>query len=384
MTDLFNKPGEPGGQTTQATPEQRRVRDRRRRAKRRAQRRRNIVSFLVMIVALALLVGGGWVLVRPLLAQDQAEQISDYPGPGFGNVEIVVHKGESGREIAATLTEANVVASEEAFVAAYRANEDASSIQAGTYDLQKEMRASDAVRALLDPASRADMMITVPEGTRAKDIYERIAGLLQIDVSEVEQAADTVAAEYLPEEAEGHIEGWLRASTYNVTPDDTPESILKTMVDRTVKTLDEMKVPKDKREEMLTIASIIEAEVVLPKDRGKVARVVENRLAGCSGDGTIGMDSTYAYGLNTPASQITSEQWGKEHPYNTRTTPGLPPTPINSPGEPSLSAALDPPKGDWCYFVTVNLDTGKTLFAETYKEHQKNREVAREWLEKNR
>jgi len=383
VTDLFNKPGEPAAETPQST-RTRRANDPRRRAKRRAQRRRNIISFLVMIVALALLAGGGWVLVRPLLAQDQAEEVTDFPGPGYGNVEVVVHQGDSGEEIAGTLTEANVVASEDAFVAAYRANPNASSIQAGTYDLQKEMRSSDAVRALLDPASRADMMITVPEGTQAQDIYERISALLQVDTAEVEDAADDVAANYLPEEAGGHIEGWLLASTYNVTPKDTPESILKSMVDRTVKTMDKLEVPKNKREKMLTIASIIEAEVVLPKDRGKVARVVENRLAGCSGDGTIGMDSTYAYGLNTPANKITSEQWGEKHPYNTRTTPGLPPTPINSPGTPSLKAALDAPKGDWCYFVTVNLDTGKTLFTDSYQQHQKNREKAREWVEKNR
>lgn len=384
MTDLFNTPGERTAVSTPGSAQTRRSRDRRRRAKRRAQRRRNIISFLVMVAALALLVGGGWVLVRPLLAQDETGQTADYPGPGHGNVEVVVQNGDSGNDIGATLEEANVVATADAFVAAYRANPDSGSIQAGTYDLQEEMRSKDAVRALLDPASRADMMVTVPEGTQAKDVYERIASLLQIDVAEVQDAADEVAADYLPDEADGHIEGWLQAATYNVKPKDTPETILEGMVDRTEQTLDDLQVPKDQREDTLTIASIIEAEVVLPKDRGKVARVVENRLAGCSGDTTIGMDSTYAYGLGKPASEITSDQWSQEKPYNTRTTSGLPPTPINSPGESSLAAAQDPPKGDWCYFVTVNLDTGKTLFAETYEDHQENREVAREWLEENR
>src|SRR5699024_11369972 len=242
---------------------------------------------------------------------------------------------------------------------------------------------SDAVRALLDPASRADMMITVPEGTQAQDIYERISALLQVDTSEVEDAADDVAANYLPDEAGGHIEGWLLASTYNVTPEDTPKSILNSMVDRTVKALDKLEVPREKREKMLTIASIIEAEVVLPKDRGKVARVVINRLDGCSGDGTLGMDSTYAYGLGIPASQITQEQWQADHPFNTWTVPGLPPTPINSPGQAAIEAALDPPVGKWCYFVTVNLDTGQTRFTDDPGEHQENRELAREWLEKH-
>src|SRR5699024_12405862 len=103
VTDLFNKSGEPPAETRQSA-RARRANDPRRRAKRRAQRRPHIISFLVMIVALALLAGGGWVLVRPLLAQDQAEEVTDFPGPGYGNVEVVVHQGDSGEEIAGTLT----------------------------------------------------------------------------------------------------------------------------------------------------------------------------------------------------------------------------------------------------------------------------------------
>lgn len=385
MTDLFDHPNQVADDTAASTAS-RRGAERRRRAKRRAQRRRNAISFVVMVIALALLAGGGWVLVRPLLTPDDGPTtVSDYPGPGHGEVQVVVEEGDSGSQIAETLVEANVVATTSAFVSAFSANPDASSIQAGTYSLQEEMRAADAVRALLDPASRADMTITVPEGVRASNIYERIATQLQVDVSEVEAAADEVAENYLPEEANGNIEGWLLASTYNIHPDDTAQSILETMVDRTVASLDDLDVPADEREDILTIASIVEAEVVLPEDRGKVARVVDNRLAGCSGDGTIGMDSTLAYGLDTPAAEITSAQWDDASlPYNTRRVPGLPPTPINSPGQASIEAALDPPEGNWCYFVTVNLDTGETRFTDDPEEHKHNQELFREWVAENR
>ena len=387
MTDLFDHPREVADEAaTEKSDSSRRGAERRRRAKRRAQRRRNAISFVVMLIALALLVGGAWVLVRPLLTPDDGPTtVSDYPGPGHGEVQVVIEDGASGGQIAETLVDANVVATSGAFISAFNANPDSASIQPGTYALQEEMRAADAVRALLDPASRADMTITVPEGVRATDIYERIATQLQVDVEDVQEAADEVAADYLPEEADGNIEGWLQASTYNIHPDDTPRSILETMVDRTVATLDELEVPADERQDTLNIASIIEAEVVLPEDRGKVARVVENRLAGCSGDGTIGMDSTLAYGLGVPAAEITKDQWDDASlPYNTREVPGLPPTPINSPGRASLEAALDPPEGNWCYFITVNLDTGETRFAETIEEHNENKALYREWLEENR
>lgn len=387
MTDLFDHPREVADDTaSEQSAETQRRSERRRRAKRRAQRRRNAISFAVMIIALALLVGGAWVLVRPLLTPDDGPTtVSDYPGPGHGEVQVVIEDGASGGQIAETLVDANVVATSGAFISAFNANPDSASIQPGTYALQEEMRAADVVRALLDPASRADMVITVPEGVEAADIYERIATQLQVDVDDVQEATDEVAADYLPEEADGNIEGWLQASTYNIHPDDTPRSILETMVDRTVATLDDLDVPHEQREEMLNIASIIEAEVVLPEDRGRVARVVENRLAGCSGDRTIGMDSTLAYGLGIPAGEITKAQWNDASlPYNTREVPGLPPTPINSPGRASLEAALDPPEGDWCYFITVNLDTGETRFAETIEEHNENKALYREWLEENR
>ena len=388
MTDLFDHPNEvaddaPAGSADAGA---RPGRERRRKAKRRAQRRRNIASFVVMLVALALLVGGGWVLVRPLLSPDDGPTtITDYPGPGHGEVQVVISEGDSGADIAATLTEENVVATAGAFVSAFNANPDSGSIQPGTYALQEEMRSSDAVRALLDPASRSDMAITVPEGVRASNIYERIAAQLEVDLADVESAAEEVAADYLPDEANGNIEGWLQASTYNIHPEDTPRSILEKMVDRTVSTLDELEVPTNQREDILNIASIIEAEVVLPEDRGRVSRVVQNRLAGCSGDGTLGMDSTLAYGLDTPAAQITSDQWDDaDLPYNTRRVAGLPPTPINSPGQAAMEAALNPPEGNWCYFVTVNLDTGATRFTDDPQEHEQNRQEFRDWVAENR
>ncbi len=386
MTDLFDHPREVADDTaTDQSPESRRGTERRRRAKRRAQRRRNIISFVVMLIALALLVGGAWVLVRPLLTPDDGPTtVSDFPGPGHGDVQVVVEQGDSGGDIAQTLVEANVVATTGAFITAFNANPDASSIQPGTYALQEEMRAADAVRALLDPASRADMMITVPEGVRATDIYERIATQLQVDVSEVEAAAEEVAQDYLPDEANGNIEGWLQASTYNIHPDDTPRTILETMVDRTVATLDELEVPHDTREEILIKASIIEAEVMRPEDRSRVALVINNRLEGCSGDYSLWMDSTIVYGLDMPIREIESQGLlYDDNPYNTRTNPGLPPTPINSPSRASIDAALNPAEGDLCYFVTVNLDNGETLFAVTEEEHEQNRKLLDQWIEEN-
>src|SRR5690606_26306276 len=153
-----------------------------------------------MVVALGLLVAGAWVFIRPLLTDrgDPSPSLHDYPGPGSGSAEIVVNPGDSGAAIGATLVEADVVASVDAFVAAYNANAAAAGIQPGTYDLMQQMRAVDAVSALLDPGSRSDANITVPEGWRASQIYARLAENMEIDVTDVEAAADELT---LPDEA---------------------------------------------------------------------------------------------------------------------------------------------------------------------------------------
>src|SRR5699024_10035492 len=101
------------------------------------------------------------------------------------------------------------------------------------------MAAVDAVQALLDPASRADLTVTIPEGWRATQVYERISARLEIPVEEVEEAAEEVSENYLPEAAEGEIEGWLFASTYTVEEDTDPADLLEQMVDLTVEGLED-------------------------------------------------------------------------------------------------------------------------------------------------
>ena len=99
MTDLFD---EQFG-TTQAPEAQaiegRRRSNRRRAAQRRAQRRRNVVTFVVMVASIALLVGGAFVLIRPLFEADPDPTVTDFDGPGSGEVEVVVNNGDTGTDI---------------------------------------------------------------------------------------------------------------------------------------------------------------------------------------------------------------------------------------------------------------------------------------------
>jgi UPF0755 protein len=129
----------------------------------------------------------------------------------------------------------------------------------------------------------------------------------------------------------------------------------------------------------MTIASLVESEVNRPEDRGKVARVIYNRLETDATDGLLQIDATVNYALGRDLGlALTEEDLDVDSPYNTRKFPGLPPGPIESPGDAAIEAAVNPADGDWVYYVTVNLDTGETKFTEDYDEflRYKNQDLA--------
>src|SRR5690625_6039146 len=102
-----------------------------------------------MIAALGLLIGGAWIFIKPLLSGMGNSEPSGFPGPGSGSTEVHISEGDSGSSIGSTLEDAGVVKTVEAFTDVYRANTSATSIQAGTSALPEEMKAVDAVAALL-------------------------------------------------------------------------------------------------------------------------------------------------------------------------------------------------------------------------------------------
>jgi UPF0755 protein len=122
----------------------------------------------------------------------------------------------------------------------------------------------------------------------------------------------------------------------------------------------------------MTIASLVEAEG-RGDDMAKVARVIYNRLDG-PGDkggtnGLLQIDAAVNYALDrkgTITLTLDEIESVATSPYNTYKTPGLPPTPIEAPGDDAIQAATHPAEGNWYYYVTVNLKTGETKFYEDY------------------
>ncbi len=371
--------GEAGTQPAPSPVRSRRRSDERERGRTR-RRRRGLVA---VVVALGLLVGAGYAVVsvlRPLFDRgEQTTALQDHPGPGHGAVQVVVNPGDSGAVIGATLEEAGVVATADAFATAYTANPDAAAIQPGTYELMLEMKASDAVNGLLDTTRRVSYRVTVPEGLTAAQTFERISAVTTIPVADLAAAAADPAAG-LPAEAGGNLEGWLFPATYQFEPDVTATTIVAEMIAKTVSVLDGLGVPAPDRGTVLVKASLVEREGRSAEDRAKIARAIENRLGR---EMNLDIDASLAFGLGKPGTGLTNADKEVDNPYNLYRYAGLPPGPIAAPSEESIAAVLNPPDGDWIFWVTVNLDTGETLFANNLADHNANVERLRAWQAEN-
>ncbi|MGY2128150.1 endolytic transglycosylase MltG [Blastococcus sp. SYSU DS0617] len=342
---------------------------------RRGGRRRSRRPWAVL---LSLLVLGGLVVgivlgVQALLGLTAAE---DYTGQGSGTVEVRVQEGDTLSDIARTLVDEDVIASTRPFVEAAEGRPEATGIQPGVYALRSQMSGAAALDLILDDGSRVVSRVTIPEGLTVAQILERVAAETGRPIEELEAAAADVDALGLPPYANGQLEGYLFPATYDLDPDDTPADILRRMVQQFTTVAGTLRLEERAAAlgrtpaEIVTIASMIQSETRLDEERPDVAQVIYNRLE----QGIrLGIDATLAYGLDKSGNELTVADLQSDNPYNTRTQDGLPPTPISSPGEASLEAALEPSSGDLLYYVLESSD-GQHFFTSDYAEFQAARQ----------
>lgn len=350
-------------------PKSRKARNARR--NRKSKRNRIVAFILALVFALLFVVGYGLYRVAVYVRNNsQSSIMEDWPGPGSGFVEFTIEPGQGSVEVGNNLVKAQVVKSQSTFSNIVAANNKI--LYPGIYALKKHMNSMDVVEILSDQ-SKAGGFLDVKAGERATEVIRKAAQISGIDIAQFNAIQKTDGAGILPPEAGGSFEGWLEPGVYNVKSMKSANKILAKMVDKRVKKLDSLGVPKgDLRQKILKIASIAEAEVNNREYYGKVSRVILNRLAK---DMPLGMDTTVAYGIGIKAINLTQAQLDDaSNPYNTRIHKGLPPTPISIPGDNAILAALNPANGPWIYFVTTNLKTGETKFADNYDDFLKIRD----------
>ncbi|MGW8066021.1 endolytic transglycosylase MltG [Streptomyces ziwulingensis] len=214
--------------------------------------------------------------------------------------------------------------------------------------------------------------LVIPEGWRAAQVYEAVDKTLALPVGTTKKSLAKADLK-LPNDAEGNPEGYLFPATYPLGEAPTPEKLLTAMVDTANEKFTGAPVAAGAQRNALnvyqavTIASIVQAEAATKEDMGKVARVIFNRLERGM---PLQMDSTINYALGRSTLATTTKDTRIDSPYNSYQRMGLPPTPIDNPGDEALRAAINPTPGDWLYFVTVK--PGDTRFTADYAEHRSN------------
>lgn len=343
-----------------------------RRERRRTRRRRAMISVtVVLVLLLGLGVAGGflWSQYGDRISLALGWTSNDFEGSGHGEASITIVPGEIGEDIAASLADAGVVKTKEAFYELLLAQENPVEFMPGLYSLRLEMSAQAALDALQDPANRAEFSAAVPEGKTVAQTLEIVSAGAAIPLEELQAAAADPSSFGLPEGVTS-LEGWLYPATYEFEPGTSAHDALAEMVGLQVAVLDEFGVAVPDRERVLTIASIVEREAGIADDFGKVSRVIANRLdLGM----LLQMDSTAQYGMQEHESGSvwsSDEALADDNPWNTYVHTGLPIGPIANPGRAAIDAALNPPPGDWVYFVVTPGGGGASTFSVTWEEHE--------------
>jgi UPF0755 protein len=338
---------------------------------------RRLAPWLALSVVLALLIGAGagyFYVYRTYLHPP------DFSGSGTTTRVVRILPGDTASLVGQRLQQDGVVASARAFSNAAKASGQGTALEPGYYRVRLHMNAALAFALLLKPSSRVQTKVTIPEGWRLSQIIAAL-GRDTGNLQGYQQAIKDAAALNLPPFAHGKPEGYLFPATYSIPPNTSPLKVLQDMVTRFDTEAASIRLPAAAahaeltQSDVITVASLIQAEGKHLADFPKIARVIYNRL-NSSPQIPLQLDSTVMYALATHGVRVTTDQQVAKHlnvksPYNTFLHTGLPPGPIDSPGDAAIKAALHPAHGTWMYFVTVNPKTGLTKFTSSFAQFQR-------------
>ncbi len=323
----------------------------------------------VLLVAVLALTWLAWQILTPTRALDA----------GPRSVEIPAHEGILG--IGGALDRAEVIRSRVGFVLLSLGRGSARRLMAGEYEVERGASTLGVLR-LLETGRVKQHVVLHPEGAT---VAELARGL---EAERLARAADVARLASDPAFLRGlgiegpSLEGYLFPDTYQFVRGMAPEEILTRMVQRLRGKLGPDIGARARARglsvhQLLTLASIIEREAVVPEEMPTISAVFWNRL---KLDMPLQADPTVQYAVGKERRALTRADLLLDHPFNTYRHPGLPPGPIASPGLRAIEAALAPAPVRYLYFVAM--DERRHHFSATVEQH--NAAVARYRLARDR
>lgn len=313
-------------------------------------------------------------LLQPMPPSEQAVRITIQPGTG-------------SQQIVAQLQQAGIIRSAKLFSYYLKYKNQGNKFQAGEYDLQPGITLDAIIDALNQGLTVKEQGIkfTIPEGYTVKQIADKLQQQFGTDpakfMAAVQQYRGFTAKSYafIPVNLQitNRLEGYLFPETYEWSKDIQVEE----MIDRMMLELDKKLalLPDDWQQkmaergqtfhQMMTIASLIEREVVLEEERPLVGGVIYHRLQKGM---PLQIDATIQYLFDKPKDRLFEKDLQLESPYNTYLHAGLPPGPIASPSLSSIKSAIYPTSTNFLFYVTKKDGSKGHLFAETFEQHQQN------------
>ncbi len=296
-------------------------------------------------------------------------------------VQITVPQGATLSEVADTLAMRGVIRSQRMFELYARFRGDDRRIKSGSYELPTSSSWGDALEHLT-LGTVMTRLITIPEGFRLDQMAPRIAEISGVAVDSVLALIETPGIAQRLGVPGPSVEGYLFPDTYRFAPGVAVEAVLRAMVERYEAVWTEARRARlaelDMSEsEVMTLASIIQAEARRVEEMSSISAVYHNRLR----DGwLLQADPTVLYALGGPRERLLYAAIDSvaDNPYNTYSQRGLPPGPIGAPGEDAIVAALHPTEEDFMYFVAR--PDGSHHFTRSLAEHNRAKaDARREW-----
>jgi UPF0755 protein len=337
---------------------------------------------LLLVAAVAAVGGAGYYAL---------EQLKPVAGSA-DEVIFTIPAGTSSAGIAELLAEHGLIRNALFFSYYLKYKNVGTGFQAGTYAMTPGMDIQEIIRKLNagETVRVETVRFTIPEGFTVRQAVKLLVNagfpeeeLLNV-ISNPERLAGSPGTEALrvyqiPESGlyRFPLEGYLFPETYELPKDiDAVQAVLRMVqeLDRKLNALPEgwesqLEENGVTFHELMTIASLVEREVVADNERSLVAGVIYNRL-------TAGMplqiDATVQYLFDEQKERLFEKDLQVESPYNTYLNAGLPPGPIASPGLASIKAALYPEASEYLFYVTKKDGTGEHYFGKTYNEHLRN------------
>lgn len=298
-----------------------------------------------------------------------------FAGEGGKQVSVTVPANSSVGDVGEILEREGVVESASFF--SLRARMDGSSLQAGTYTLKEDMSYADAIDTLkTGPAAPRTINVTIPEGRARREVVPIVkqAELKGSYLEATEKSKSFNMRRYGAPKRTASLEGFLYPATYELEPGATSRQLVTQQLQAFRDNIGKVSMKRARARnlstyDVLIIASMIDREATLAKERRTISAVIHNRLKQGM---PLGIDATIRYATRNWSKPLKQSELEIDSPYNTRRRTGLPPGPIGSPGIEAIKAAANPSDSKAIYYVVKPCGKGEHNFSSTDAQFQKD------------